>query len=328
MRLFRHIRLKLICIVVCLAASIAAHAKNDRCLDLIQDLTPAERLERPLKKMEKHFLRLSESNEEPTPIFKKIRQAAYQASLLAEVYGDVYGAPFHGIRAKINRLKSSLGKFVDAHNHLKLTVQLRKEHPQLVSRGLIQYLENNKKLRYEELQDRITEDNWVLNSSGEVKAINKIRKKLSSNVVYVSAGSTEDIFEFIDDHLKQITKQPYDMGDFSEGVHEFRKDIRFFLLFHNAFRGLFTVPAETVQKLEADVKKLGMTKDAGEYMDVLYEYHREQGFSKKESMARTYNTVEGLYDVDEMGSIAGEVFDDLIELEMIVRLRYLIKNSH
>jgi len=195
------------------------------------------RFQKPLDKLREAL----QSSTDPNVVVQNLRAGNLRGTTFAlegmlKFYEKRY-TNLAGFRPILKRLEDQLGWYLDSEDHLEWARKLGLT-PE-TDPDVFKYLNQDRELNHQKLVDLLKNDHWIPDSQ---HAQGSTPQAIDLNLTMTKWDSLEDDHELVVRRLqhyvdKELLEAQYDMKDLENGLHKFRREIRWLLIYMQTLNG-------------------------------------------------------------------------------------------
>lgn len=243
----------------------------------------------PLYRFERLFSRLEDPlslEEKPTPakISERLiesdsrKNSLYPLEALLRLYEKAGLKEAQGLLATIKNLEDTMGAHVAQMEYVEFAEDVKA--PAIVLKNMRTQLGATETSFHKELRS------FFVAPNGKQSEYQKFKDSIRRIDFQKTRSDDEDLLKVVIKEVKKVRDTEYNMNDLQSGVHELRRQARWFgiyidaldgsvniegapLPFESGRRAKVLVPDDSYTALQSFIKKIGKMKDAGEYVEAL-----------------------------------------------------------
>ena len=289
------------------------------------------------------------------------RKFTFYLEGLFKVFGDVYGKKFKDWRYRVKAFEDHLGAYGDATTFHEYAIK-KGGSPQYALKAMAEKEETS----HEEFRKFLVKDGWFTADGKIGSSFLELATFVMEADWYKFSKERTKILETIAGELKDdVEDLDYDMDVLEDGIHKLRRKLRWFLIYLQAFDGLFeltdntlvlreysylvdhpiasspfskmdpnplvedpaTLPRHVFLAMSKLVEDLGKIKSVGERINAIAEAFLESGrvTSRREAQARAEEIVGETF--DSVHQKAHAVKDELERTQLVHKLRKMVEKQ-
>lgn len=291
---------------------------------------------------------------------KDLRRQVFLLEGASKMYSDIHGKPAERVYVATKELEDSLGKLSMTKSNLA-TAEKVKADPKVIAVLAKDMADARAELK------TILQDNWMPDAKGRISGMRDIVEDWGEAKWGSTEKDTAKVKAELSRRLEKLETTPYDMNDLEGGVHELRRQLRWFPIYAESLNGLFQLdesqnPIKAYEPLlKADIATskyvqlpdssrekdsiqlpksiycglmqltldLGALKDTGEPIHFIRDAYVRAGLSKDEASA--HKTVAGLFGGDgvetDVHKGAHKLYEDMKKNGLVRALRHAVEQG-
>jgi hypothetical protein len=179
-----------------------------------------------------------------------VRQHFFYLQALSRIYKKIHDREmFESLRKEFKIVEDQLGK-IDFYDGWVKEFSQRQNFPSL----LLDYYHSRKNFELDSLRKMLDEKKWI---ADDFFMVRKILSELSAAEWMSTENDRNAIAAFLDDELDDFEEDyhenKFDFNDVEEGIHEIRRQLRWFSIYAQALDGLIQI--ENVEIEDSNMKK-------------------------------------------------------------------------
>ena len=289
---------------------------------------------------------------------KDLRRQVFLLEGASKMYSDIHGKPAENVYLSVKKLEDTLGQYSMTKSNVESAKKVNAD-PKVVA-----LLTKAMDAARATLKSVLVED-WMPDAKGRVPGMRDIVEDWSEAKWGSTEKDTKKVKEELSRRLEKLETTPYDMKDLEGGIHELRRQLRWFPIYAESLNGLFQLddkqnPIKAYEPLlQADIATskyvqlpdasrekdpihlpksvycalmqltldLGGLKDAGEPIHFIRAAYVEAGVSKDAAAAE--KTVAGLFggvtDEHKIHDDAAKLYDAMKKNGLVRELRRAVE---
>lgn len=290
---------------------------------------------------------------------KDIRRQVFLLEGIAKLYTEIHGKPAERVHIVAKRLEDHLGHYSMTKSNFEMAGKVGAD-PKAIA-VLKTDMENSRAA----LKNVIAED-WTVDAKGRLPAMRDVVEDWGEAKWGNSEKDLAAVKGELSRRLSKIESTPYDMNELEDGIHELRRDLRWFPIYAESLNGLFQLDdkqnpiaaykdmlahpiasSKYVNLPNADREKnpielpksvycalmqltldLGTLKDAGEPIHFIRDAYVKAGLGDTHS---AHDVVAKLFvgtaDEAEIHAGAHKLFGEMKQNGLVAALRHAVENN-
>jgi hypothetical protein len=289
-----------------------------------------------------------------------LRRQVFLLEGASKMYSDIHGKPAENVYNNTKKLEDQLGAVSMTKSNLAAAEKVKAD-PKVIA-----LLKNDADDARAALKEILVED-WMPDAKGRLPGMRDIVEDWSEAKWGSYEKDTKKVKEELSRRLEKLESTPYDMKDLQGGVHELRRQLRWFPIYAESLNGLFQLddkqnPVKAYEPLlQADIATskyvqlpdasrekdpiqlpksvycalmqltldLGGLKDAGEPMEFIREAYVKTGVSKDTATAHkaVVKLFGGVADETKIHDDAAKLYDAMKKNGLVRELRHAVENG-
>lgn len=291
---------------------------------------------------------------------KDLRRQVFLLEGSSKMYSDIHGKPAERVYVSTKTLEDALGKVSMTKSNLAAAEKVKAD-PKVIA-----LLTKDVAAARSELKGILVED-WMPDAKGRLPAMRDIVEDWGEAKWGSVEKDTEKVKDELSRRLEKLETTPYDMDQLETGVHELRRQLRWFPIYAESLNGLFQLddtqnpikayepllkadiaaskyvqlPDSSREKDSIQIPKsvycglmqltldLGAAKDAGEPIHFIRDAYVRAGVSKDEGSAKA--TVDKLFGGPsaeaDVLKNAHRLYDEMKKNGLVRALRHAVENG-
>ncbi len=157
--------------------------------------------------------------------------------LLGPRYGDAYKAE----RTSFKEFEDVFGKYADSVDFIDFA---KKQTPP-ADPAKIAELEQKRDSKKGEVVTYLQDKSWIPNASQPATAIAAIQTLIDATPWKSAEKDKSYLLKAVAEQLRKTQDAPYDLHDLEGGIHEWRRQVRWFMMYTKALEGMFVLGPDT-----------------------------------------------------------------------------------
>lgn len=291
---------------------------------------------------------------------KDLRRQVFLLEGSSKMYSDIHGKPAERVYESTKKLEDQLGHYSMTKSNLAQAEKVKAD-PKVIALLTKDMNDSRAALK------SVLQDEWMPDAKGRLPAMRDIVEDWGEAKWGSYEKDTKKVKEELSRRLEKLENTPYDMKDLQGGVHELRRQLRWFPIYAESLNGMFQLddsknPVKAFEPLlKADIATskyvqlpdssrekdaiqipksvycalmqltldLGALKDAGEPLEFIREAYVRSGASKDAASAQ--KTVEKLFggvtDEHKIHDDAQKLYTDMKKNGLVRELRHAVENG-
>lgn len=291
---------------------------------------------------------------------KDLRRQVFLLEGVSKMYSDIHGKPAEQVYLSTKKLEDQIGQLSMTKSNLAAAQKVN-AHPKVIA-----LLTTDCGAARDALKAVLVEE-WMPDAKGRLPAMREIVEDWSEAKWGSVEKDTQKVKDELSRRLEKLENTPYDMKDLNGGIHELRRQLRWFPIYAESLNGLFQLDdqhnpikayepllhaeiatSRYVQLPDASREKdaihlpksvycalmqltldLGALKDAGEPMEFIRAAYVTAGVSKDAPAAEA--TVSRLFggvsNAHKIHDDAARLYDAMKKNGLVRELRHAVENG-
>ncbi|MDP2345286.1 MAG: hypothetical protein Q8O67_30360 [Deltaproteobacteria bacterium] len=291
---------------------------------------------------------------------KDLRRQVFLLEGASKMYSDIHGKPAEAVYDNVKKLEDQLGAVSMTKSNLAAAEKVKAD-PKVIA-----LLTKDAADARTALKTILVED-WMPDAKGRIPGMRDIVEDWGEAKWGSYEKDTKKVKEELSRRLEKLESTPYDMKDLQGGVHELRRQLRWFPIYAESLNGLFQLddkqnPVKAYEPLlKADIATskyvqlpdasrekdpiqlpksvycalmqltldLGGLKDQGEPMEFIRDAYVKAGLSKDTASAQ--KLVAGLFggvaNEHKIHDDAAKLYDAMKKNGLVRELRHAVENG-
>ncbi len=324
-------------------------------------------VDRPFERVLVHAAKIDEilrSESDPDKLVdlvmsKDLRRQVFLLEGVSKMYSDIHGKPAENVYNSTKTLEDHLGHYSMTKSNLAAAQKVNAD-PKVVA-----LLTRDMNASRNALKELLVED-WMPDAKGRVPGMRDIVEDWSEVKWGSVEKDTKKVKEELSRRLEKLETTPYDMNNLEGGIHELRRQLRWFPIYAESLNGLFQLddrqnPIKAYEPLlQADIAQskyvqlpdasrekdpielpksvycglmqlaldLGALKDSGEPMHFIREAYVRAGVADAAGAEKTVTALfGGVADEHKIHQDAAKLYDAMKKNGLVRELRHAVENG-
>jgi polyhydroxyalkanoate synthesis regulator phasin len=291
---------------------------------------------------------------------KDLRRQVFLLEGISKLYSDIHGKKAEAVYDVVKKLEDQLGHFSMTKSNLATAEKVGADP------AVVALLRKDMESSRAALKDLLV-DEWVPDAKGRIPALRDVVEEWGEAKWGSYEKDVEKVKGELSRRLSKLEATPYDMKDLENGVHELRRQLRWFPIYAESLNGLFqlddtTHPIKAYEPLlSADIAKskyvqlpdaareqdpinvsksvycglmqltldLGALKDSGEPIHFIRDAYVRAGVSRDAAAAEkaVAKLFTGVADEGTIHADAQRLYDAMKKNGLVRELRNAVENG-
>ncbi len=290
---------------------------------------------------------------------KDLRRQVFLLEGVSKLYTDIHGKPAERVYLSAKALEDQIGHFSMTRSNLA-TAEKVGANPKAIA-----LLKSDMEASRQDLKKLVTEE-WIPDAKGRSPGMRDVVEAWGEAKWGSADKDLKNVKAELSRRLEKIENTPYDMNDLEGGIHELRRQLRWFPIYAEGLNGLFqldegqnpikayepmlrepiatskyvTLPPAERESSPVELPKslycalmqltldLGGLKDAGEPIHFIREAYVRAGVADERGATRDVAKLfTGVADEDEIHAGAYTLYEAMKKNGLVRELRHAVENN-